>query len=108
MLEEVLNFWWERYHTWQLGQKGTWQSNEVLLKISQPFPQSRSTRAIGFFRGKKKEPDLPVCLTFLGCQANMYGTSAHGLDSSKLGLVEGTGGNVNLCSFRMSVSTTEK
>ena len=25
MLEEVLNFWWERYHTWHLGQKETWQ-----------------------------------------------------------------------------------
>ena len=54
MLEEVLNFWWERYHTWPLGQKETRQNDEVLLKISQSFPQSRSTRAAGFFRDRRQ------------------------------------------------------
>lgn len=38
----------------------------------------------------------------------MSGIATRALDSSQLGLVKGTGGYINLNSFRMSISAIEK
>lgn len=53
---------WGYYQTHQsFCQKETWPNDQVLPKISQSQPQSRSIRALGCVEVEMRNADEPVC-----------------------------------------------
>ena len=61
MLEEVLNFWWERYHTWPLGQKESQgKMMRYCLKYLSRSHNPGAQELQDFLETEDKEPDMPV------------------------------------------------